>query len=350
MLKRQDSAVKALSCLSRVFFSVVLLGCEPSDDGQASRDPNEGETFSETINAIEGGTVATAGHTATVTIPPGALTQDTAISIAVAARETGTATNVYDLGPDGIRFNAQVSIAVSYDGRPPNGKKAVLAWKDGDVWTKLPGSSANGGKVKGQTTHFTSFSVILVDEDGDAKLPWDEGMGDESSMTYSTWTDSASGLTWQYPTAVNWMGWQEAVNYCANLPLEGGGWHLPTIGELRTLIRNCPATEPMGTCGVTDACLELFQCWGDSDACNGCADGGCNWDPALFYEAETSCLPPYWSSSTYHAVDPNTGKPFIEDGEWAWGVMFAGGAIVFSPKVPGSPMNEWKVRCVRGGL
>lgn len=350
MFKRlEDSAMKAVSWVALVFLLVFLPGCGTDGGKEASRDPNEGATFSGAISATAGGTVATAGSTATVTIPAGALSQDMTITIAVAAPETRTATSVYDLGPDGTRFKAPVTIAVRYDGRPREGEKAVLAWKDGETWTELPGSTADDGMVEGKTTHFTRFSVMLVDEGGDVQVNWDEGTGDESAMTYSTWMDPTSGLTWQYPTAVNWMGWQEAVDYCANLSLNGDGWHLPTMDELRTLIRNCAATKTGGTCGVTDDCLEMFQCWGDSDACNGCADGGCNWDPALFYEEETRCLPPYWSSSTYHVVDPNTGQPFPEDGLWAWGVMFAGGAIVFNPKTP-QPINEWKVRCVRGAL
>ena len=60
------------------------------------------------------------------------------------------------------------------------------------------------------------------------------------------------------------MNWWNAREYCENL-----GGRLPTIGELRTLIQNCPDTETGGACGVTDSCLYWNDCW-HRDFCNGC--------------------------------------------------------------------------------
>lgn len=337
--------MKALGRATLAALMAFLLGCGQDDGGKATPDPNEGQTFSATIPAVDGGIVATPGSTATVKIPAGALAADTKITIDVQAKDSGTNTSVYDVGPSGTQFTLPVTISIAYDGSPGSDKTAVLAWKDGDTWTRIPNSGFDAGRVAGTTMHFTRFSVILVD-DGDAEAtPMDEGTGDEAAMSYSMWTDPASHLTWQYPTAVNWMGWQEAMDYCAQLTLGGGGWHLPTISELRTLIRNCPYTETDGACGVTDSCLEQYQCWGESDVCNGCEDGGCNWDPALFYEGEGSCLPPYWSSSTY--TNSAWSEPPPPEEDMAWGVMFAGGAITMFYKIPSNPLQEWKVRCVR---
>ena len=88
-------------------------------------------------------------------------------------------------------------------------------------------------------------------------------------------------LEWQNPPADGTMTWQEANDYCASLSLDGqGDWHLPTISELRALIRGCTATETGGICGVTDDCLSYEDC-GDS-TCNGCEPyqgpaAGCYW-------------------------------------------------------------------------
>jgi hypothetical protein len=164
-------------------------------------------------------------------------------------------------------------------------------------------------------------------------------------MTYWTWTDPATKLTWQVPSAVTVMDWYEAVEYCDNLYVEGDGWRLPSIDELRSLIRDCPATQAGGSCGVSDECLDMWECL--TDTCNGCEDGGCNWPPELFYEGESNCVTSYWSSSTYHAVIPGTGEPIPEDGICAWAVMYAGGLIGFSHKDGKSGLGEIRVRCVR---
>ena len=73
--------------------------------------------------------------------------------------------------------------------------------------------------------------------------------------------DSATGLVWSDKPS-EMMMFDEAFDYCDNL-VEGviSDWRLPTIGELRTLIQNCPATEPGGVCGVTDECLLRDECW-----------------------------------------------------------------------------------------
>ncbi len=59
------------------------------------------------------------------------------------------------------------------------------------------------------------------------------------------------------------MGSGEADNYCKNLNECGySDWRLPNINELRTLIQNCPATQPDGICGVHDPdCLKDPDCF-----------------------------------------------------------------------------------------
>ena len=77
--------------------------------------------------------------------------------------------------------------------------------------------------------------------------------------------DSATGLIWSDKPS-EMMMLDDAQNYCDNL-VEGviDDWRLPTVGELRTLIVNCPATEPGGVCGVTDECLLIDNCWARTD-------------------------------------------------------------------------------------
>ena len=64
--------------------------------------------------------------------------------------------------------------------------------------------------------------------------------------------DSTSQLTWS-PLASKDMTQPNALNYCENLVLYGfSDWHLPTIDELRTLIKNCLGTETNGACAISE--------------------------------------------------------------------------------------------------
>ena len=148
-----------------------------------------------------------------------------------------------------------------------------------------------------------------------------------------TWTDPIHSLTWQNPPTGSIETWEEAKQYCDGLSLQGGGWRLPSIAELRTLVNGCPGTEFAGECGVgVDGCV-AGECW--TDSCLGCswfegpAAGGCYWPD----EIEGSCsFAPYWSST------PKGG-----DSGYAWCIEFGTGYIT------GSWVGKtwYDVRCVR---
>ena len=145
-----------------------------------------------------------------------------------------------------------------------------------------------------------------------------------------TWTDPTSGLTWQVSPPTDRYDWYEAKSYCDSLSLGGhSDWHLPTIGELRTLIRGCPATETGGSCNVEEGdCLE-WSCRDDS--CSGCGfkdgqgEGGMYWPD----EVEGDCCW-YWSSS-----------PVEDNDDDAWDVRFSSG------NVNSGFYYTKRVRCVR---
>lgn len=148
--------------------------------------------------------------------------------------------------------------------------------------------------------------------------------------------DPATGLCWQDPPTPRDLTWDQAVRHCSVSRVGGlsaGSWRVPTLDELRSLIRGCPATEAEGPCGFTDSCLDL-QCGVEGDACLGCepANGGPGRSGAYWPEWILGGQPSaYWSSSS-------------EDGTAKYVVAFDHAFVAAFPKGA-----KYRVRCVRPG-
>ena len=59
-------------------------------------------------------------------------------------------------------------------------------------------------------------------------------------------TDSNTNLEWQdnyLNKEIAILDWTEAINYCEILSLEGGGWRLPNISELNSIVDSVEATS-----------------------------------------------------------------------------------------------------------
>ncbi len=158
------------------------------------------------------------------------------------------------------------------------------------------------------------------------------GTGTDECQCSGTWEDPGTGLTWQDGPWCEAIGCDEAVAYCDALDLDGRqDWRLPSIGELRSLVRGCAAIEPGGSCGVTDDCLDV-ECW--DLVCYGCGAGGgpgaagCYWDPDLAGECETYWSSPVWSNGVFDAC---------------WYISFEGSYLNYV-----EAKEEFLARCVRG--
>ena len=149
---------------------------------------------------------------------------------------------------------------------------------------------------------------------------------DDTSIEDGVWVDETSGLMWENRDYNAYLyRWDKAKSYCQNL--NSGvydDWRMPTISELRSLIRGCEGTETKGACCVTDSCLDS-NCWNES--CFSCLSShGCYWPSELKGECDH-----YWSKSAVADV-----------GGDAWGVNFDYGYI-YNNSMSGSG----NVRCVR---
>ncbi len=136
------------------------------------------------------------------------------------------------------------------------------------------------------------------------------------------------GRIWSKPSE-NKLSWNDAVEYCRKY----SDWHLPTINELRTLIRNCPNTEPGGLCNLTDECLAEEISAGYTSIYSECKSSDCTCIPDYKHEGLYSKLwdvEVLWSST-------EAGNP-----EYAASAYFGYGELWIEHK-----SIERLVRCVR---
>ena len=130
------------------------------------------------------------------------------------------------------------------------------------------------------------------------------GNGDNSNSEGGIWVDPTTYLMWENPMGnkggTDGIGTTHAnaVTYCDNLVLAGADdWRLPTIDELRTLVRGISTIATGGTCPTTETCTNQKTCNEDPDntqgfgnSCLGCEALNSKYDPEISYlNMETDC-------------------------------------------------------------
>lgn len=117
------------------------------------------------------------------------------------------------------------------------------------------------------------------------------------------WVDPATFLIWENPMGNPGVGGTgiahgKALEYCENLVLAGADdWRLPSIDELRTLIRGVSTTMTGGKCPTSESCTDQDSCNKDKENAKGFGNSclGCNaladtYDPAISYLQDSDCL------------------------------------------------------------
>lgn len=153
--------------------------------------------------------------------------------------------------------------------------------------------------------------------------------------------DSATGLEWQETPTDGIMVWNTAKTYCQDLILDGSGWRLPNISELRSLIRKCGPIETGGACGVKDVCSPC----GDATACLTISchtDANCNPSSCTDDGGPTGCYSPEELSETCSWLSWSSSPSDDYLGFSAWCVHFYAGYVVAK-----SVYDRYSVRCVR---
>ncbi len=164
---------------------------------------------------------------------------------------------------------------------------------------------------------------------------------DEELEFADTWKDGETDLLWQVNAEAK-LSWEQAQNYCANLELGGhDDWRVPTIDELRSLVRGCPLTVTGGECDVTTSCTQ------EDDCLNAMCEGCVSWEgthPWGYYLPKE--INPYLPGGDDHCdIVWSATAAKLEDNEdpFQWIVDFVDGHLNYDTV----EYAEDCVRCVR---
>ncbi len=140
--------------------------------GGGNPDPNPSSTLllvrkrEENENGVStavigpgGGVLTHAAHS--LVVPPGALSQPVQLTFSMPVSDT----LMFDLGPDGITFNAPVTLVLSYDHAFTSGVNEdslkVVVWDPGTQnWSKIPTTvDTELNLASGVTDHFSRYAI-----------------------------------------------------------------------------------------------------------------------------------------------------------------------------------------------
>lgn len=215
---------------------------------------------------------------------------------------------------------------------------------------------------------------------GDGGNGGNGGNGDGTASKEGIWVDpkpfpgTDTHLMWENPMTYTAFGGVEpshadSVTYCENLVLAGhDDWRLPTIDELRTLVRGVSTIAYGGKCPTSENCTDQAKCTDDEDNSKGFGNSclGCEAlnkdDPSLSYlnlDEDCQLTKTQLDNNECYIVKAMHGDPC--DGTWSstkntstagalldayWYLNYKSGIIKSSSDK--LQIANW-VRCVREG-
>lgn len=167
-----------------------------------------------------------------------------------------------------------------------------------------------------------------------------DSMPDNRPVPESQVRVMAEGLEWSGIPVTN-ISFRDAEKYCRNLRLDGyTGWRLPTIDELRTLVKE-RKTAAGGECRVSamSGCLssKLYNgCWSFETCAEACEHSldKCSRDNTDGRYSKLGDKIALWSSTSVS-----------DDTSWYWYIDFSNGLLSYGKSDSGS--YKLNVRCVR---
>ena len=190
---------------------------------------------------------------------------------------------------------------------------------NGDTTPEQP-DNGDSQPDNGDTTDDSDTAAEENDDDADTAPAIPECSGEASTFPCK---DAVTGYIWSSKSNGNIKG-QNAAEYCENSTEGGLSWKLPTIDELRTLIKGCDNTKTGGDCAISEKDGKLSQdFWSSKCYCSDDSfDEGIY---SIFGDTENW----FWSSS------------FRTEDSSMWGVDFHQARVTAE-----DPATKAYVRCV----
>ena len=143
---------------------VVVVACSSDDTAPAKGTTTPSGTTTVHVSAAAGGTVADPSGKTSLVIPPGALEKDTDITLSLTPAANGALVDVSEFGPDGLKFLKPVALTIKADAALASANKTLaLAVLEGAAFKAVDGSTYANGAATASITHFSKYSIILLD-------------------------------------------------------------------------------------------------------------------------------------------------------------------------------------------
>jgi len=158
---------------------------------------------------------------------------------------------------------------------------ALSAAACSDSADDTPGDGADADTDSDSDSDSDSDVDADSDSDGDTDTCPSDGPEPDPNLdcdsSSGVCVDNGTGLMWEMNVPSNSSyDYHSANTQCTQMTKAGySDWRLPTINELRTLIRGCPQTEAGGECEVSESCVAVACADADCSYCsNGTGSGG----------------------------------------------------------------------------
>jgi hypothetical protein len=163
MLKARFATALFFLALGSSTVGIIAACSSDSSSGSSSGTTPTGTTTVH-VSAAAGGTVADPSGKTSLAIPPGALEKDTDITLALTPAANGAVVEVSEFGPDGLKFLKPVALTIKADATlATGGKTLAVAVLEGTAFKAVDGSAYANGAATASITHFSKYSIILVD-------------------------------------------------------------------------------------------------------------------------------------------------------------------------------------------